>query len=71
MYILQSLNELFLCVSQIVFRLDPEKFVKLKYECDEFISFVLTSLSLTRTVKKMNVKELTVQVQNCQVSWFP
>lgn len=68
MYILQSLNEVLLCVSQIMFRMDPEKFIKLKYECDEFITFVTTSLSLTRTVKTMNIEELTVQVQNCQVS---
>lgn len=67
-YMLHILNYLLLCVSQIVFRLDPEKFIKLKYECDEFISFVTTSLSLISTGKTMNIQELTVQVQNCQVS---
>nr|XP_017246046.1 PREDICTED: midasin isoform X2 [Daucus carota subsp. sativus] len=51
---------------RIVVRLDPGKFIKLKYECDEFISFVTTSLTLIRTVKTMNIQELTVQVQNCQ-----
>ncbi|KAL8100236.1 hypothetical protein AgCh_032471 [Apium graveolens] len=51
---------------RIVFRLDPEKFIKLKYECDEFITFVTTSLGLTRTVKTMNIEELIFQVQNCQ-----
>ena len=54
-------------LAQIVFRSDPGKFVKLKYECDEFLKVVTTANSLIKDADSMDKQEITSQVHNWQV----
>ncbi|GFY97181.1 midasin-like protein [Actinidia rufa] len=51
---------------KIVFRSDPGKFVKLKYECDEFLKVVTTANSLIKDADSMDKQEITNQVHNWQ-----
>lgn len=63
---LHLLDEVCSC-SQIVFRSDPGKFKKLKYECDEFRNLVTTSFGLAKNIGSMSTQEIIGQVHNWQV----
>ncbi|XP_059643593.1 midasin [Cornus florida] len=51
---------------KIVFRSDPAKFKKLKYECDEFLKLIGNSIGLIKNVESMDLQQITDQVQNWQ-----
>ncbi|CAL5443785.1 unnamed protein product [Camellia sinensis] len=51
---------------KIVFRSDPRKFVKLKYECEEFLKMVVTSVGLIKDVDSMDKQQISDQVCNWQ-----
>ncbi|KAK3037952.1 hypothetical protein RJ639_030657 [Escallonia herrerae] len=51
---------------KVVFRSDPGKFKKLKYECDEFVKLVTTSVCLAKDADSMNIEALTDHMQNWQ-----
>ncbi|GMP40256.1 hypothetical protein CsSME_00010775 [Camellia sinensis var. sinensis] len=52
---------------KIVFRSDPRKFVKLKYECEEFLKMVVTSVGLIKDVDSMDKQQISDQVRNWQL----
>ncbi|CAL5344642.1 unnamed protein product [Camellia sinensis] len=52
---------------KIVFRSDPRKFVKLKYECKEFLKMVVTSVGLIKDVDSMDKQQISDQVRNWQL----
>ncbi|KAK2975328.1 hypothetical protein RJ640_013841 [Escallonia rubra] len=56
----------FSSVGHVVFRSDPGKFKKLKYECDEFVKLVTTSVCLAKDADSMNIEALTDHMQNWQ-----
>lgn len=51
---------------KIVFRSDPRKFKKLRYECDEFLGLVSSLLDLISNVEGMDLQKITDQVRNWQ-----
>ncbi|KAA8540262.1 hypothetical protein F0562_024175 [Nyssa sinensis] len=53
---------------KIVFRSDPGKFKKLKYECDEFLKLVANSIGLIMNLESMDIQQITDQVRNWQVT---
>lgn len=59
-------NEICLLL-QIVFRSNPGKFVKLKYECEEFLKLVGTTNDLIKGVGRVDKQHISDQVYNWQV----
>ncbi|KAM7483877.1 hypothetical protein LguiB_008460 [Lonicera macranthoides] len=51
---------------KIVFRSDPGKFKKLKYECEEFRNLVGSSFGLAKNIGSMSAQEIIGQVHNWQ-----
>ncbi|KAL6993116.1 hypothetical protein U1Q18_011234 [Sarracenia purpurea var. burkii] len=51
---------------KIVYRSDPGKFIKLKFECDEFLKLVATSIGLIKDVVSMDKQQIVDQIHNWQ-----
>ncbi|KAK6912183.1 LOW QUALITY PROTEIN: ATPase, dynein-related, AAA domain, partial [Dillenia turbinata] len=51
---------------KLVFRSDPGKFKKLKYECDEFQNVITYFLGVIRDFKGLDLQQMTDQVHNWQ-----